>query len=659
MTGVVDPNPALPTAIHAPPSIYWKEWWDKKNQDTDSARQSDADRMPWQRTPTMTRTDAEFQRQLGIRGLHVSMFDWPLKPEHARAIWEFRANLGPSKVYVPASERANLPSEIARAHDDRATLAKTIGANKKTLASLKKKRSPTAAEQTQMTQLPSAIEADESRLAELDRTIRAYEEDNRVDRWMYEGDKPPTELMDELQNAQTDDYAKRLFHAFRPFVTREGAPNAINTYDLTFTFGTGFNVTTGLGNEMMRAMVNPPAALPDKERIALRCALTYLRKAGVYFAVAGSRLATRVAHVEKRGDTYIGWVLDDEDGQKKHPAIKGKRHNNSVALEAIRYRPRVLDAFVIAGAATALPDQEEASAEIRCALVDLQWQFFLAKYPSSEFRLNGLLKTQSLFTYLIHVRHFGSSYLPDYVITWAIARRLVTATVTYTENGTPMTTTKPLAFRASGVGDAELLIEEPPPPPAPPKKVSGKKAAVPEKKPEPGAPAPPPTPPKPVRTVSQFSLYPPSAEVDIQIGRLTFLYYMQSRGGRSSPWKTWVDLWDQFKKDLTAVDDVKTGLPDFPLRAKADVVAEAKTRIAAARGPTAKEPELQREAEAEVVKEHEIIDIPKEAADIVPGETLSAGPYVGLRKVDRAETPEVRRHWSLLRNVHVVTEKPK
>lgn len=455
-----------------------------------------------------------------------------------------------------------------------------------------------------------------------------------MDRWYYEGDKPDAKLvLEPIGNAQTEDFAKKLFVTFSSLQQREGGPNAINTYDLTFTYGTGFNITTGVGRDLMKLLLRPPKEIPVDERDALECLFSYLRKAGVYFALSGDALSTRVAHVEKRGNDFIGWVIDDVNGTLKCPAVPGESHNNSIALDAIRYRPQILDAFAIAGAATTLPGQEKPAAEIRRALVDVQWQIFLTK-QRPIFKHYTVVKTQALFNYLVHMNHFMSARTQDGMLTWAIARRLIVGTATYTEDGKEITATKPIAFRSKGVGDTEVVVADQPAPrksnvsTRQSKKGSSKAAATQQS-------------PGPVRKLTTVTILP-SVDIDIQIGQLVFNYARQPAGGDNSSWKTWGQLWGQFKDDLKS--EKITQVPVFPLQLMAEKVAEVKKSLTppgAAVSPQ-DDANLNKRAEAQVKAEYEVVDILQQiSADLVIGETLKTGQYVGLRKVDKQEVSAI------------------
>jgi hypothetical protein len=264
---------------------------------------------------------------------------------------------------------------------------------------------------------------------------RALEESHRYKYWRSSG--APAAWMNQvfralLSEAGDDQLRRRIAACFEQskLPLREGMPDAIVSYDGTVTWGSGWNMTSGDGAQLLRMIARPDKAGAPKDGIgyaaACRALQEYLWKCGIYFDAkpVNKQVNLAIVHLEERDGGVRGWVVtNDEDIDAYGAAFSYMQRNRTI-----------LEAFGAAGREAKLPDQfiDPASPPMpinEAAHRTSHHLFYKIRHP--HFVLHTLVKTQAAFFALAHMNHFGSIYHPDRVIMWGIMRRLIPVEIRY------------------------------------------------------------------------------------------------------------------------------------------------------------------------------------------------------------------------------------
>lgn len=302
--------------------------------------------------------------------------------------------------------------------------------------------------------------------------------------WAYGGDKTfagspkpdlkafTNELMDldyikkpeDPKEVDSDDKKRLrrfLVETYVRYFDREGAPNAVGTWDNTFTFGAGCNATGGLGRELLQEF-----AVPRTKRLnpgsgkALTVAHEYLNKCGIavrpvdppgigvndirvlHFEGDGDPVAYRVMNryvpqpgppTPPRSTAFpartMAWLSEqytkiaaEVAAQERAEASKVWEH--WLAYEYLRHQPNLIRAFAALGYLEQLPDDPARHTKEYGAAHALAELGMSVLYDASIklFPLHPIIRRSSLLTFLHHILPWWSGNNPTPAMLWAIAR---------------------------------------------------------------------------------------------------------------------------------------------------------------------------------------------------------------------------------------------
>jgi hypothetical protein len=291
----------------------------------------------------------------------------------------------------------------------------------------------------------AALDAANQAVDQAQAALRARANDNLVGGWMYMGDN-------HVPDPQPPDSAgmdvKRMYWAERKLF-REGGWNAINTYDGTFTYGSGWNMTSGEGDALLFGLADPSVVILRKPEaddavyvssFTAGCAnvCTYLKKCGLWFddqrVVACSKAQNnmRILHIDTSGGSPVGYVVDNAQlCREQNLGLGGK---SSVMGNAYRYlsmNRRLIEALIRAGTTDPkLPQEDTVPDGTRMAAGDVMRTVQLRLFEVNRMKHFGwwaACATQGLFFLLVHANHFGGAYAQNSIIQFGITSKLVPA----------------------------------------------------------------------------------------------------------------------------------------------------------------------------------------------------------------------------------------
>ena len=574
---VVDPDPSKPTPIAPVLEAYAEAWWLRANKDTSPERGADA--LPWQK-------DDNWIEDVGKKGWPNptakcpngtvvanggGMFDWPLKPEHVAGIQAFRTKAGvmPDNVKLTTGFADSEHSPIGdnrkkyQLHTDAKALFETLAATQKKIddkaaaidketagkanpIKLKQLNADLVALASKKTDLGNKVKANESALdsagkadpiRDIDEKMKATDEelkqmqkDGLVDCWVYGGKGATQAELDSLSS--TDEFVKRAILTFKHFQKREAGLNGLMTYDGTFSYGPGNNLSTGL-DFIMKYMLHPPTApllTPELEQARLEAA-AFFKKAGIWFGSCSGGIGPLVAHIDSSGAKPRGWVVQgitSGDVSVKY----GDHEPHDFAFEYIRHTKDVLNLWTQVGLNDSLPGGTSTS--VRLLFVRLAFQTYLDMWRPS-FRLHKLLATQAGFTLLAHLQGWGMAYAPDMFIGWAFAREKVATTVTHADGAV---TRLPISIRVGNTdADEDTIVNKEDTGPAKKGQTKTKEVV------EPGI---------------KLTPHTPSAQTDIQVAQAAVAFLclrFPTYPNRAYNWGPLYSFWLQFCGDIKKADE--------------------------------------------------------------------------------------------------------
>jgi hypothetical protein len=223
--------------------------------------------------------------------------------------------------------------------------------------------------------------------------------------------------------------------------SREGTPPTVVSYDATFSYGAGFNVSSAGGWAILRDIaLQPDKKYETAERAALAEMWTFFKKCGVCFhaehvdQTPGSPFPIDAVHIEEGpGDKVRGYAVSNKTLVKTGVhLVWGQNHQEThgAAYELIRHTPVLLQAFIVAGVGDKVPDQQNAdAAPTGDTLAIANFKLFCALHAKT-LALPQFIKGRALRIMLVHYMHWGPIFRVTTMILWAFSRQLVKAKIT-------------------------------------------------------------------------------------------------------------------------------------------------------------------------------------------------------------------------------------
>ncbi len=320
----------------------------------------------------------------------------------------------------------------------------TKAAKKK--AAAENKKHPSDANQAALQSADDAVKAAQEKLNDLGN-------DNLLGGWMYMGSNQSAEP---APPDSADMPVKRMYWAEKTLF-REGGWDAINTYDGTFTYGSGWNMTSGEGGALFVGLAKPATVVLRKPEcddptyvssFVAGCAntCTFFKKCGIWFddtmvrACGMTQNNMRILHIDDSGAGYI--VDNSQLCRKPNLGLGGVPTIMGCAYKYLAMNRKLVEAFICAGSTKnstkRLPDEDQVPDGTRMPSPDVMRTVQLRLFERNRmahFKWSAACATQASFFLLVHANHFGAAYAEDAIIQFGISSKLVPAVTSNTSPG--------------------------------------------------------------------------------------------------------------------------------------------------------------------------------------------------------------------------------